>query len=199
MSYILDALKKSERERSLGNIPTLDTIGGEEREGHRVRRWLVGSILALFIAALGTLFLMMPDEKSDKVEEVAASVKSLAKSPTTTEPEQPPPASTQLPKPRQEVISVTVPATTKRSAQDMATTEGAVPLLEELPPQVQRKIPKMALNVVSYSEDPARRFVMIDLAMYKEGQIVSSGPRVDGITADGVILSYQGTRFLLRP
>lgn len=199
MSYILDALKKSERERALGNIPTLDTIGGEEGEGHRVRRWLVGSILVLFIVGVGTLFLMTPDEKSDKVEEEVTGVGSLAKSPAITEPEQPPPVSPQLPKPRRDVTSVTVPVTTKHSAQDMATTEGAVPLLEELPPQVQRKIPKMALNVVSYSEDPARRFVMIDLAMYKEGQIVPSGPRVDKITADGVILSYQGTRFLLRP
>jgi general secretion pathway protein B len=56
MSYILDALKKAERERGIRQIPTLMTEH-TPRAAHRNRSWIVVSILVIGAAAIGWYFL----------------------------------------------------------------------------------------------------------------------------------------------
>jgi general secretion pathway protein B len=53
----------------------------------------------------------------------------------------------------------------------------------------------LSLDVHVYAERPPERFVLINLQKYREAETLQEGPRVDEITPDGVILSYQGTRF----
>lgn len=54
MSYILEALKKSQQERELGQVPTLDTTGvfSEDREPAPVNHW---GLLAVGLAALAVV------------------------------------------------------------------------------------------------------------------------------------------------
>ena len=56
MSYILDALKKSEKERAIGNVPTLDVVSDHPPPPKQLggRQWLLLSIIlvvGLVIAA----------------------------------------------------------------------------------------------------------------------------------------------------
>jgi general secretion pathway protein B len=62
MSYILDALKKAERERGIAQVPTLATVH-DVRERPRVRSWLVLSICVLGIAA--SLWFLRPALRTD--------------------------------------------------------------------------------------------------------------------------------------
>lgn len=60
MSYILEALKKSQEERELGRVPTLDSqLGPFEGRGARVNPWSLAALalamLAVAIAIYGTL------------------------------------------------------------------------------------------------------------------------------------------------
>jgi len=82
-----------------------------------------------------------------------------------------------------------------------ATEQGAPsrPLSRDLPAAFREVIPSMTLDVLVYSETEASRMVFINSRKYVEGQTVEGGLVVERITQEGVILSYQGQRFLLRP
>jgi hypothetical protein len=67
----------------------------------------------------------------------------------------------------------------------------------DLPAAVQELIPKMQLQVLVYSEVPAERLVFINNHKYVEGQAIDENVVVERITADGAVLNYQGTRFVL--
>lgn len=57
--------------------------------------------------------------------------------------------------------------------------------------------PELHLDVHVYATQPAERFVYINMRRYHEGQVLEEGPTVERIRRDGVVLSYQGIRFLL--
>jgi len=57
----------------------------------------------------------------------------------------------------------------------------------------------LTVNVLSWSADAQRRFVMIDLKVYHEGDVLKAGPKVEQITEDTVVVSFRNYRFILRP
>jgi general secretion pathway protein B len=61
------------------------------------------------------------------------------------------------------------------------------------------RVPDMSLELHVYSDDPERRFVIINGRRYREGAALTEGPVVEAINAEGVILDNQGTRFILLP
>lgn len=71
------------------------------------------------------------------------------------------------------------------------------PPLDTLPRAFQQSLPPLHLDVHSYSQDPADRFVIINMQRYQKGDNLKEGPTVIAIVADGVILEYQGQQFLL--
>jgi general secretion pathway protein B len=74
-----------------------------------------------------------------------------------------------------------------------------VPLLQEMPFEFQRTVPNVRIDALVYSEDAGGRMVFIGNHKYMEGQQVEGNLRLDKITREGVVLSYQGQQFLLRP
>jgi general secretion pathway protein B len=56
MSYILDALKKAEKERGIARVPTLATVH-ESRSVQRHRLWIIAGAILLSIAAIIWFFL----------------------------------------------------------------------------------------------------------------------------------------------
>ena len=60
-------------------------------------------------------------------------------------------------------------------------------------------LPRLALDVLVYSEVAAERLVFINGRKYVEGQIVDGGAVIEQITPDGAILRYEGRQIALRP
>ncbi len=58
-------------------------------------------------------------------------------------------------------------------------------------------LPDLHVDIHVYSEVAADRFVFINMAKHKEGSRLAEGPLVKEITPDGVVLSHNGTTFLL--
>ena len=58
-------------------------------------------------------------------------------------------------------------------------------------------LPDMKLDIHVYSPMPKDRFVFVNMRKYVEGQALTEGPLLERITADGAIMNYNGTRFLL--
>jgi hypothetical protein len=58
-------------------------------------------------------------------------------------------------------------------------------------------LPQMTLELHVFSSTAAQRFIRINSASYREGDVLSEGPRVVSITEEGVILNSRGQEFLL--
>ncbi len=54
------------------------------------------------------------------------------------------------------------------------------------------------MTVHSYDDHAASRFAIINNQALKEGQFVVPELKLERITPDGVVLSYQGHRFALK-
>jgi general secretion pathway protein B len=58
------------------------------------------------------------------------------------------------------------------------------------------QLPQLRLDLHVYGARPEERFVMINMKKLREGDSVE-GVRVESITPEGAVLSYNGSRFLL--
>jgi general secretion pathway protein B len=94
-----------------------------------------------------------------------------------------------------------VPVTSSPSAQPKARVEnkpaaqGRVVRLNDLPPSVRGALPDFNVTGHAYSPDPRSRVTRINDQILQEGQALRPGLKVDEITPDGIVLSYQGHRF----
>ncbi len=69
------------------------------------------------------------------------------------------------------------------------------PRLNELAPQVRDAIPAISVSMLVYSRKPENRWININGSKRSEGQEIASGLKLEEITPDGAIFSYQGQRF----
>jgi hypothetical protein len=75
------------------------------------------------------------------------------------------------------------------------STESGLPTYEEAATRVS--LPQLHLDLHSYAPDPTKRFVLVNMKRLYEGQTTPEGVRVESITTDAAILSFQGTKFVL--
>jgi general secretion pathway protein B len=75
----------------------------------------------------------------------------------------------------------------------------AAPFLPTKPPTLQEAVAKLTLDVFVYTAVKTDRMVVINGRRYVEGQYVDGLYFLEDITPEGVVLSYQGERALLRP
>lgn len=148
MSTILDALKKSEQERKLNNIPTLSDMPMP----HEASRWpltLLVSVVVLLLIILGLVVKQVWFPRSYNNE------------------------------------LVNVPQAHVEAQLDVSnkplTPEGVV------------------VSVVSYSQTPSKRFIMIDGKLFRENEFVEAGLKVEEIRKNEVVLNFRGKAIVRRP
>lgn len=69
-------------------------------------------------------------------------------------------------------------------------------MLWELPYDKRKDIPKLGMSLQVYSADPASRFAIVNDERRKEGEEIAKGLLLREITPEGLIIEYQGERFL---
>jgi general secretion pathway protein B len=89
---------------------------------------------------------------------------------------------------------VTAPAEEKKP-EPAAKTDNKIPFLGELPDDFRQSVPKMTINVFVFSSDPAERFVVINMAKYKTGQLTSDQVEIKEILPESLIVSYRNQIF----
>jgi general secretion pathway protein B len=72
-----------------------------------------------------------------------------------------------------------------------------LPSWYELPLDFRNRLSLPRLDLHAYSEEPQNRFILVNLKKYREGDRLESGLILEEILPDGMVLSYQGERFLL--
>ena len=78
-----------------------------------------------------------------------------------------------------------------------AENDEVLPTISEISLSGPNALPELHLDVHVYATKPAERFVYINMRKYHEGATLQEGPTVERIRRDGVVLNYQGLRFLL--
>lgn len=72
--------------------------------------------------------------------------------------------------------------------------------VRDLPESSRSNLSQYEVNVHVFDDDPIRRFVLINMDKYKEGdRIINNGPLVEAITPAGVVVDYGNGRALLPP
>ena len=216
MSFILDALKKSEAERLRQDTPGFADVPGSPREKSAVHWiWIIVVLIGINIIVLVVMF-MRPDRLQESVAgnpatESASEVPSELPSKSTSAASSPaivaeanltqrPAAEITTDSFTPAVIDVapqsTVPVPVVASYQSPRITESYA-TFNDLRGQGLLQLPDMHLDIHVYSSDPQDRFVFVNMSKYKERATLDEGPVVMEITPDGVILEYRGTGFLL--
>lgn len=163
MSYILDALKKSEQERQQNNGPSLQTVHRPHLiNKHAGKRSVLIVLLLLITGAMvlagGWYFYNKPIPDAEPVAAVPAIVEP------------------------QLVTDVTPQIELSRYIAEFS----------ELPDPVQQAIPALTFSFHVYSDNPARRTIIINKRRVREGDNVSEGLLLESITPQGVVLQWQG-------
>lgn len=72
-----------------------------------------------------------------------------------------------------------------------------LPAYWQLPYNMRKELPVLKLSMHVYSATPAQRFVVLNGNRQVEGDELGGEVRVSEIRSDGVVLSFQGQRFLV--
>ncbi len=72
-----------------------------------------------------------------------------------------------------------------------------LPRLGDLPPGRRENLPRLTLNAHVHAPEPAKRFVLINLSRYGEGDYLAPGLFVAAIYPGGVVLEDDHGRFVL--
>ena len=213
MSYILDALKKADHDRAMGDVPDLETAHWRERRRKRTYRW--AWIVAALLVVNGTLLVVLLGRNDDSgvqqgatpgvADELPVSpvpkteTAALQPSQKITQPREPvyaPPAVQQAP------VAAVTPQPSYYATQPAAATvtpaaASGVPYWDDLSLEFRSSLVLPHIDVHVYDDDPARRFILVDLQKYREGETLESGAVVEEINETSIQFYYQGTRFLM--
>lgn len=218
MSYILDALKKSEAQRHAGRIPTVAAAHSVAIESPRASRIGMLAWIAVALAvALGTAWWVhryldgrlgpaaaAPAPRAQyRVDEAApgsadSSEKreaiprlKLAASLPPREQAAAAPSGEAAPKPLAQPPPAAAPL---REPLAPAPAKAGVVAYSALPPAIRQSLPPLVIGGFA-AGDSGATLVMVDDKLVREGDEVAPGIRVDKILTDTAEFSYKGYRF----
>ena len=242
MSFILDALKKSESDRQRQGGPALFEVKVAPPR-HALPSWAV-AIAVLFLANLAVVGWLLwrhaaaPAEAAAKAPTraqteappgpaaaaappaapgaapsavaalntpaaaaapaVTPSVRGAASAPVApaASPESTPVAAIEPPPNADDLAPATEPPPAGSLGRVKRGTDAGVPLYQQLTAAPGSQLPQLRLDLHAYAERPEDRWVLINMHKLREGESLE-GVRLERVTPDGAVLSYQGTQFLL--
>jgi hypothetical protein len=193
MSYILDALKKSERERTVVRGLGFSDAGWRPSVDVDWVRWIIAgsvAIIAIVVAVVVFVQHRTAAPVSAAIDQPATPVVSASVSPAPTA--DTPAVSDAVPLPEAKVEAL--PAVVPHDAEEEAK------FLEAMSPDFRKTVPAMTVNIHVYVPDEARRILYINNKPYHRGDEIPGGVKVEEIVPEGVVLRFQGQRFkLTRP
>jgi general secretion pathway protein B len=209
MSFILDALKKSESERQRQQGPGLMDSGISARR-RRLPAWaiIICVLLGINVVILAVMLLRQqtpaaPAPAPVPANVVAASTPSRTHfSPLDSGPVYAPEIPVDQPEPGAGSTVQGAPASRGQRSESAAPDSGAqddeiLPDISQVTLAGGQTLPDLHLDVHVYATRAADRFVYINMRKYREGAVLAEGLNVEHIRRDGVVLNYQGVRFLL--
>lgn len=201
MSYILDALKKSDQQRQRGATPTLPEALPTLVAPRRTVLGLYGVFAVVLLGAGVAIGWLHPWQ----AEQVASADEPIV-------------VGAVIPVPRPAIISPALTETNGNTAREWLAqnSTSAMPdsrkadiparsvessqeqpaiSMAELPLAIRQEIPAMTIQLHAYSSQAKNRLVSINSRMLHEGEFLVQDLKLEQITPDGMIFSYKGYRF----
>ena len=218
MSYILDALKKSEQQRGHGKTPDVQTVHSSGLNYHDEKKayWPYILIAAILLNLIAIVYFII-DKNSEKVTAAAEDINTLRQAQvpilneeinniantlkkTRTDNNVPIEPLQSTPTPAQKVTSSSNDSTTIKKMSPPVTphqedTQENIVSYYDLPESLQLKIPTITVSAHIYSNNPIQRSIVINNSFLEEGDYVLDDLILLEITVDGAIFDYEGTRF----
>ena len=204
MSYILEALKKSEQERKQGDVPNIQTVHMPRPTHPETRTWPYLVIVLLLVSLAFVIGWMQPWNTPVVIERQQEDSVVIASQPEPTPVGKKRVAQQAVQVPPQPKVEAEVASAVQRAivAQAPSTEKGVpsldigtVPHLSEMPQLVQQAIPEMSFAGHVYSSNAEQRSVIINGHSMSEGDTVINGLVVEQITSDGIVFSYRDQLF----
>src|SRR5579862_3258735 len=212
MSFILDALKKSETERQRADAPALyETKKAPPR--HRVATWLIVlAVLLVINVVVLSVVLLHGTHGTAPTTDAGAAAPPPAPAPAVANPA-PAVANTAVPQSPDAAAAATAgagdtaadapgdarqsdddaPAVDPRvagtgnqggSVRESGTGNGDVPSYEQAATAPGANLPQLKLDLHAYAANPADRFIFLNMVKLMEGQTSPQGVLVESITPD---------------
>ena len=212
MSFILDALRKSETERQQQTGPGF--TDGQIRTKKTSRNIWVPLLVIVLAANLLVLFWIMSLRSDDSATDAlvldsenagadsggSPEVRPLAReivpdrATATTDPVQPRPAAIAPPESQP---TTSGGSSEQNTVQTSTAIQEGLPSFQQLVLAGELSVQPMHLDIHVYSGTASERFVFVNMKKYKEGDNLAEGPAIEEITRTGVILNHQGKKFTL--
>jgi general secretion pathway protein B len=213
MSFILDALKKSEERRRLHEEAHQSRQKFLDLSWSGQRHWPAWLLLAVLLIALAGGWWL----RGAAVQPAAESQSAVPAAPPHTVPAAAGNATPPAREPYRPAPFAPVPAGSLGAAAGpvngtvMPPAERAVPVAVRaslnapaarprpvasgVPAALRERMSSLTMSLHFYTEEPARRMVRIDNRIVREGQTVSDQLVLEEITPTGAIFSFAGARF----
>jgi general secretion pathway protein B len=244
MSFILDALKKSESDRQRQSGPALFEVRVAPPRT-RLPLWAI-AIALLLVFNLGVVLWMLLRHQAHgnaapPAVTTAAPAAGAALAGAASPPLAPPAGATQTAATSAAAVAVSAAAPAAASAPPPANTTSAqtapaagapsappadsvnpadyapaeeppatglgshvrratasgLPLYQDLTSTPGTQLPQLRLDLHVFAGRPEDRFIMVNMHKLREGDTLPEGVRVDSITPEGAVMTYNGTKFLL--
>jgi len=208
MSFILDALKKSESERHRHSGPVLmDVRIAPPRRRLPAWAWIIVAVLAINLLVLAWLLWFSPGHEPAQSAAPAANPAAPAAvtaapapaAPATSPAAAAPAPASALPEPALPPASVSVQAAAPpaaASAPAPVINIAALPRYQDLA-GAGVVLPSLQLNLHVHDPVPANRYVLLNGVKAREGETLPDGLKVLQIVPSGVALEWRGQRFFL--
>ncbi len=220
MSFILDALRKSETERQRQAAPSL--ADAQYHVNKKRRSIWAPALIAILAANLIVIAYVLIGDSSDvgvtsestygpaselverapidRAEEIVTAVEMPAEQPVVAE----------LASPAANVVVAAEPVIPEAVAENPAagrTTPATrpesmpepvnLPSMQQLIQSGQLSLSPLHIDIHVYAGQAEKRFIFINMSKYREGDRLEEGPTVERITNTGVVFNHQGNRFTL--
>ena len=218
MSYILDALKKSDQERKRGDVPNLQTVHIPMNAEPQSPVFLYGFILFLIIALAFVIGLVVSNQQGDSIQvknnhlqkkqevsnaNVLPEIQKVEKlpEPVVKEKVDKPINKASLQQLSEDVIQKDTRIKSKPARADINKSAinkvdlNNIPYLHEMPDYRQQSVPEMRFAGHVYSTVPSNRSVIINDVAMSEGEVIVQGLNVVEITPGGVVFSLHNELF----
>src|SRR5450830_898523 len=207
MSYILEALKKSQAERQLGELPSIHAPQLPLHHAHGVADnkhlpvWL--ALGAASLAVLAALLWWRPWQQPAPAA-VSVPVPAPASVPV---PVIVAPAPVSVPVMPAPVKAAPVPeskpqpqpvAKVETAASASAPAEEVIPGLRDLPEPIRQQIPSIVLGGYIYSKNPEDRLLLIDKVLRHEGEELAPGLVLEKLQPKAAIFNFKGYRYKMQ-
>ncbi|MBT5726160.1 MAG: general secretion pathway protein GspB [Gammaproteobacteria bacterium] len=186
MSYILDALNKSEQERERKQTPGLKSLRGEPSPNRfQLRHFLYLLALLAIFNSIGVFIYFGNNSEPD------SDIATQAKTP-----------SADLLVPANAATVDTPMASSNLTAAKPAgfpapPAAGKTVDINDLPSQVIRRLPEIQITTHIFASDSDLRMVNINGVSRKEGDLVTNSLQLVEITEEGVVMNFEGYAYAM--